>query len=98
MLPRGDWRGGAEQEARGMQERWRRLASPRRANEAVGSGGAVAALPTLISTFQQSEAYSNCVTGLLLEIASAPNMHFYINKGTKWPFRSLCNVFFNGRS
>lgn len=62
------------------------------------SGGAFAALPTLISTFQQSGAYSNYITSLLLEIASVPNMHFYINKDTKWPFSSLCNVFFNGRS
>lgn len=56
------------------------------------------ALPALVSTSQPSTAHSNCVPNLLLEIASLPHMHFYINKGTKWPLTSLCNVFFNGRS
>lgn len=62
------------------------------------SAGAFAALPALISTFRRGAACSNHITSLLLEIASVPNMHFYINKGTKWPLSSLCNVFFNGRS
>lgn len=76
---------------RGMQE-W--LSFPGRMKRC----WCLTALPALISTSQPSTAYSNCIPSLLLEIASVPNMHFYINKGTKWPFTSLCNVFFNGRS
>lgn len=87
----GRWGSGEWLKKRGMQE-W--LPFP---------GGmkrcwCLTALPALISTSQPSTAYSSCIPSLLLEIASVPNMHFYINKGTKWPFTSLCNVFFNGRS
>lgn len=52
----------------------------------------------LISTLQRGTAPSSHISRLLLEITSVPNAHFSINKGAKWPFSSLCNAFFNGRS
>lgn len=59
-----------------------------------GPGSACA----LISTLQCGAARSSHISRLLLEITSVPNACFSINKGAKWPFSSLCNAFFNGRS